>query len=159
MELTNYALITGASEGFGKSLAFECAGREMNLILVALPGPEIHSLANFIRVNFNVLVVCFETDLSIESNCFKLYNEVKSQQLSVRYLLNNAGMLSRDMFCDLEADYFLTQIRLNVSAPTLLIKLLPCHQLYRFSRVFECIQAKFRRVELNFIISRFLKKS
>ena len=35
-----YTLITGASEGLGKALAIECAGRNMNLILVALPGPR-----------------------------------------------------------------------------------------------------------------------
>ncbi|MBK8496575.1 MAG: hypothetical protein IPL50_17430 [Chitinophagaceae bacterium] len=32
-----YCLITGASEGFGKALALECAARNMNLVLVACP--------------------------------------------------------------------------------------------------------------------------
>lgn len=123
MEPINYTLITGASEGFGKALALECASRKMNLVLVALPGPEIHYLARFIEKNFEVTVVGFEYDLSIEANCFKLFEEVKAQQLSIRYLINNAGMLSRAMFCDLEPEYFLNQIRLNVSAPTLLISL------------------------------------
>jgi uncharacterized protein len=46
-----YTLITGASEGLGKALAIECARRNMNLILVALPGPDLYSLANLIKLN------------------------------------------------------------------------------------------------------------
>ena len=60
----NYTLITGASEGFGKALALECASRKMNLVLVALPGPEIFYLADFIKRNYKVDVVSIETDLS-----------------------------------------------------------------------------------------------
>ena len=40
-----YTLITGASEGFGRALAIECASRKMNLILVALPDSNLHFLA------------------------------------------------------------------------------------------------------------------
>src|SRR5436190_7378464 len=39
-----YTLITGASSGIGKALALECASRGMNILLVALPGDELHSL-------------------------------------------------------------------------------------------------------------------
>src|SRR5215813_3611912 len=58
-----YTLITGASDGFGKALAIECARKKMNLALVALPGPELSNLACFIRRNFFVDVVVFEKDL------------------------------------------------------------------------------------------------
>ena len=53
MEQTKfYTLITGASDGFGKALAIECARRKMNLVLVALPGPELLNLARLIQKNF-----------------------------------------------------------------------------------------------------------
>ena len=39
-----FALITGASEGFGKALALECAARNMNLVLVAQPGSGLSGL-------------------------------------------------------------------------------------------------------------------
>ncbi|MGB4774231.1 MAG: SDR family NAD(P)-dependent oxidoreductase [Daejeonella sp.] len=123
MEAITYTLITGASEGFGKAMAFYCASLKMNLVLVALPGPEIHYLAAFIEKNFEVSAMGFEADLGDEKNCFWLYEEVKKKGLSIRYLINNAGVLSRGLFCDLNTDYFLKQIRVNVSAPTLLIKL------------------------------------
>ena len=63
-----FTLITGASEGFGKALAIECASRKINLVLVALPGPELNNLADFIKRNFGVAVYTIEKDLTNEDN-------------------------------------------------------------------------------------------
>jgi uncharacterized protein len=116
----NYVLITGASEGFGKALALECAGREMNLILVALPGSGLDNLADFIRKNFDVKVFCFEHDLSIKEECYNLFNTVKERMLPVKILINNAGMGGTHFFEERNAEYYYKQIELNVVAPTLL---------------------------------------
>src|SRR5215212_5642183 len=93
-----YTLITGASEGLGKALAIECARRQMNLILVALPGPELHSLSDFIRRNFSVDVVAIEKDLCRDESCVTLFNEVTALNLSVNMLINNAGIGSTVLF-------------------------------------------------------------
>jgi len=37
----HYTLITGASAEIGKALAFECAARGMNILLVALPDADL----------------------------------------------------------------------------------------------------------------------
>jgi short-subunit dehydrogenase len=52
MHNKNFALITGASEGFGKALAFECAARNMNLVLVALPGSGLRQFVLLHRKKF-----------------------------------------------------------------------------------------------------------
>ena len=44
-----YTLITGAGAGIGKALAFECAKKNMNLLLVALPGAELENTVNEIQ--------------------------------------------------------------------------------------------------------------
>ncbi len=44
MKQQYFTVITGASEGFGRALALECAGRGMNLILVALHWPILRRL-------------------------------------------------------------------------------------------------------------------
>ncbi len=123
MKSLKYTLITGASEGFGKSLAIECAIREMNLVLVALPGPQLHNLAIYIEKNYPVSVIAFELDLRTESNCLKLYEEIKSKKINLQYIINNAGLLSRGYFSEMETEYVLDQIKVNVIAPTILIKL------------------------------------
>ncbi len=118
-----YTLITGASTGFGKSLAIECANQGMNLIIVALPNSGLIELGEFLKSNFNIKVMVFEMDLSSKKNCNLLYDEVKKRGASVKHLINNAGVLSRGYFEDLPEDYVVTQINVNVATPTLLTKL------------------------------------
>lgn len=119
----NYTLITGASEGFGKALALECASRKMNLVLVALPGPEIFYLADFIKRNYKVDVVSIETDLSVEKNCYMVFDQVTAYRLNVNMLINNAGLGSTMLFSEGSIDFYQKQVRLNVAATTLLTRL------------------------------------
>ena len=118
-----YTLITGASEGFGKALAIECASRKMNLILVALPGPELYYLADFIKRNYKVDVVAFENDLTIEENCTLVYKQVMELGLAVNMLINNAGLGSTMLFSEGPISFYKKQIKLNILATTLLTHL------------------------------------
>lgn len=115
----NFALITGASEGFGKALAIECASRNMNLLLVALPGSGLCSLACFIERNYDVSVLYFEHDLSKKEECLQLFEEIKKRQLPINVLINNAGLGGTHFFEERDMDYYYKQIELNVVAPTL----------------------------------------
>ena len=118
-----YTLITGASEGFGKALAIECASRKMNLILVALPGPQLYYLADFIKRNYKVDVVAFENDLTIEENCTLVYKQVMEMGLAVNMLINNAGLGSTMLFSEGPISFYKKQIKLNILATTLLTHL------------------------------------
>src|SRR6476659_4528149 len=86
------ALITGASKGLGKYLALECAQRNINLVLVALPNSKLHSLGHYISHNYGVQVWTFEKDLCAEGSCAEIYETVKAQGLTISMLINNAGM-------------------------------------------------------------------
>jgi len=119
-----YTLITGASQGFGKSMAFEFAKRETNLILVSLPNSGQWELSNFIRKQFNVEVLSLELDLSKMDSCYIIADFIKDNNLQVKYLVNNAGILSRGFFDEMDDKYIIKQIEVNVMAPTLLTKLL-----------------------------------
>jgi short-subunit dehydrogenase len=118
-----YTLITGASDGFGKALAIECARRGMNLILVALPGPGLYHLANFIKKNFFVDVRFFEADLTIEAECYQLYSNIVKGHFPVNVLVNNAGTGNTQMFTESSPEFIKQQIKLNVLATTLLTRL------------------------------------
>lgn len=118
-----YTLITGASDGFGKALAIECARRKMNLVLVALPGQELSNLASFIQRNFFVDVKIFGKDLTRESDCYDLHLEILHLNLQVNILINNAGLGNTQMFVETSPDFFKQQIKLNVMATTLLTSL------------------------------------
>lgn len=118
-----FALITGASEGFGKAMALECAGRNMNLVLVALPGSGLSSLACFIERNYNVSVLYFEQDLSKREECLHLFEKIKENKISANVLINNAALGGTHFFEEKDPEFYYKQIELNVLAPTLLTHL------------------------------------
>jgi short-subunit dehydrogenase len=118
-----YTLITGASEGFGKALAIECASRKMNLILVALPESKLQSLANTLKQKYHVDVVAIEKDLSVEENCLMVYKQVEELKLSVNMLINNVGISSTMFFSEGCVSFYQKQVKLNVIVTTLLTSL------------------------------------
>lgn len=118
-----YSIITGASEGLGKAFALELAKRKHNLVLVALPSSGLPDLASFIERNFEVAVFVVETDLSTKENCIDLFNKIKGENLAINMLINNAGMGGYYWFNEKSLEFYQLQIALNVTTPTVLIKL------------------------------------
>lgn len=123
MKTNLYTLITGASEGFGRALAIECAARKMNLILVALPDSKLHSLAETLIQKYAIDVIAIEKDLSIEENCIMLYKQVEELKLPVNMLINNVGISSTMFFSEGSIDFYQKQVKLNVVTTTLLTSL------------------------------------
>ncbi len=121
---TYFTLITGASKGFGKSMSLELANLGMNLVLIALPNSGLKELSRFIEVNLNVKVHYLEADLGKISSYYEIYDFIEQNHIRVKYLINNAGILSRGLFDDLEDKFIIDQVQVNVLAPTVLIKLL-----------------------------------
>ncbi len=118
-----YTLITGASMGFGKVLAEECARRNMNLILVALPGESLHELADTIKSKYAVDVVAIEKDLCGDQSCQELFHEVSESGLQINMLINTAGVGGTQFFHDGSINRYEEQIRLNVLATTVITHL------------------------------------
>ena len=113
-----YTLITGASEGFGKALAIECGRRKMNLILVSLPGSDLHGLSLFIKLQYGTDVISIEKDLCEELSCLELFNEINVLGLRVNMIFNNAGIGSTGWFDQGDIGMYERQIKLNVLATT-----------------------------------------
>lgn len=117
-----YSLITGASQGFGKVLAIECARLGMNLVLVSLPGNELHILASLIRSKYGVAVVCIEKDLCENESCANVFREVSNLGIQVNMLFNNAGVGDTGLFTEGSCSMYEKQIKLNVLATTLMTR-------------------------------------
>lgn len=112
-EKINYTLITGASLGIGKSLAFECAKRNMNLLLVALPGQQLLNLTNSLRRIYPIAVDCLGIDLTEDNACQKVYDWCMQKGYSVNILINNAGLGTSGLFEKIKLDYYQTMMKLN----------------------------------------------
>lgn len=121
--LKNYALITGASEGLGKFLAIECAKKEWNLVLVALPGSGLQSIRNYIIRTYHVDAISIELDLSEEKSCYQLHSQMQEEKISISILINNAGIGGTFAFDERDTSYYSRLISLNVITPTLLCRL------------------------------------
>ncbi|MFT4154941.1 SDR family NAD(P)-dependent oxidoreductase [Parafilimonas sp.] len=119
-----FTLITGAGAGIGKALAFECARKNMNVLLVALPGPELESTVNEIRAAYrNIACYCLGIDLSRPESFCGVYKWVKENNFHVNILINNVGVGSKGDFEHTETIFYERQLELNVHAATMLTRL------------------------------------
>ncbi len=115
-----YTLITGASEGLGKALAIECARRNMNLILVALPDSGLQQVRDYLLKNFDVDVIAIDQDLTAPDSAGSLLRIVQQTGIEINMLINNAGLGNTQLFESADRCFFEKQIRINVIATTAL---------------------------------------
>jgi short-subunit dehydrogenase len=120
---TTYTLITGGSMGIGKALARECARRGMNLLLVALPGPELDQTADEIRSAYDVGVDTLGIDLTLPDSPGKVYEWCEGHAYQVDILMNNAGMAGSAIFETSSIEYSDERILLNIRALVILCRL------------------------------------
>jgi short-subunit dehydrogenase len=120
---TLHALITGSSEGLGKSFALELAVMKIPLVLIALPNTGLPQLSLYIRRSFAVSVIYFEMDLTETNACAILFESLQVQDIQVNILINNAGIGNWSWFEEKSSDFYIKQIELNVITPVLLTKL------------------------------------
>ncbi len=118
MERKKYALITGASLGIGKAMAYECANRNINLLLIALPGKEFEYLLTSLRKNYSIDVHHLSIDLTVEDAGKTILEWVEANNFSINILINNAGIGGNCMFEHGNIDYYLKMIKLNIMAMT-----------------------------------------
>ncbi len=92
MDKTEYfALVTGASSGIGKAIAFELASRGYNLLLISLPAQQLSSVGETITEKYLVKAYTYEIDLSLNDGPRSVHNWVLSNNYNVNILVNNAG--------------------------------------------------------------------
>ena len=111
-----FTLITGGSMGIGRALAYECAARNLNLLLISLPEPELETTAVAIREKFNVHVHTLAIDLTKGEAPEKVYNWCRENDWKVNILINNAGRAGTAIFEDSSFEYNDIRIQLNIRA-------------------------------------------
>jgi uncharacterized protein len=86
-----YALITGASKGIGKSIAYELAKQGYPILLVARNDEELKTLSDDLRIKYGIDTPFLSIDLSTNGASLKVTDWVKMNNYSVGLLINNAG--------------------------------------------------------------------
>jgi uncharacterized protein len=121
-EPTNgYCVVTGAANGLGKAFALELANRNLNTLLIDLPGKGLPELCRHIGEQYKVLSHCFECDLTRKNQVLDLGRDI-NEQYPVFMLINNAGTGGSIRFEEAGTDYLDRIIQLNIMATTLLTR-------------------------------------
>nr|WP_320119922.1 SDR family oxidoreductase [uncultured Marinifilum sp.] len=94
-------IITGASSGIGKALAFEFASRGSKIVLAARNTEKLNEVENELRAK-GTEVLSVTTDVSIEEDCKTLMEKSIEKFGGIDILINNAGISMRALFADLE---------------------------------------------------------
>ena len=111
------ALITGASSGIGAEIAKQLDRHGYSVILSARRKDRLEALANELKNPADIITA----DLSIKSECIRLYEETRKQKISV--LINNAGFGLIGDFDSTDLDRELSMLELNCAAVHILTKL------------------------------------
>lgn len=121
-----YALVTGASKGIGKAVAAELAGLGYALDLISLPGEQLAQVSDSLKDQYKVDVKWLEVDLIHAGAAQEVKRWCISEGINVSVLINNAGVGYEGRFENFDTDFYERLLKINVVAPTLLIReLLP----------------------------------
>lgn len=116
--MNDYVLITGASSGIGKALAYEFAAHGDNILLIARNKNALENIAADITEKYKIKVRHFPIDLTGDNSAEKVKNFCSENALDVKILINNAGMGAQGNFTDISLERQEQIINLNISAVT-----------------------------------------
>lgn len=115
------ALITGASSGIGKDMAFYLASLGYDVILTARREERLKQIAKEINAQNGGQAFFMECDLSKRKECVRLYKLLKDEKIDI--LINNAGFGYHGYFSQIPLSKELEMIETNISAVHILTKL------------------------------------
>lgn len=110
------ALITGASAGLGKELAQLFAADKHDVVLVARSKPKLEELAHELEGAHGIKAGVIAADLGDEAAPEHIEEVCKTRNLSIEFLVNNAGFGSTGAFLELDLARELQMVDLNVRA-------------------------------------------
>lgn len=110
----NYALITGASRGIGKSIAEELAAKGNNLLLISRSEETLKELKNFIVEKYKVHVEYLAIDLTSIDSAELIYRWYTAKGYRINILVNNAGYGIWGVFDTLSLQSQLEMLQINM---------------------------------------------
>jgi uncharacterized protein len=115
-----WALIAGASEGLGAAWSRALAARGLNVVLVARRRPPLEALADALRADFGIEVLCIDGDLG-ERPFISLLLE-RCSALETGLLVYNAAYAPVGEFAAVPLDNLLRAAAVNVEGPVALAR-------------------------------------
>lgn len=117
------ALVTGASSGIGRDIARYLNELGYDIVISSRSEEKLKNLQEELNQNNNRKVEIMLADLSKESECKRLYRQVKEKYGAIDILINNAGLGLFGEFTETNLNKELNMIDLNIKAVHILTKL------------------------------------
>lgn len=106
-------LITGATQGIGLELARIFAKNGFGLVLAARNHERLKSIKEELLTH-NINIDIYPVDLSITANAEFIFNDLKSKNRTINYLINNAGFGINDPYIEIDWQKELEMYNLNM---------------------------------------------
>jgi uncharacterized protein len=113
-----WALVTGASSGFGLEFAALLARQGANLVLVARRKEPMDRLAERLRRDHGVEVLVETLDLSDAGAAVQLKSRMDTRRIPIEVLVNNAGYGAFGEFLDQSLERLREMLQVNMLAVT-----------------------------------------
>ncbi len=98
-------IITGASSGIGKALAYEYKNRQCKIVLAARNIEKLNAIIADIAT-FGTEAIAVQADVSIAEDCERIINKTIEHFGRIDILINNAGISMRALFSELDMQVF-----------------------------------------------------
>jgi short-subunit dehydrogenase len=111
----NTVMITGASEGIGRSFAETFAKKGHDLVLVARNADKLQELSIELKEKYAIEAHVFATDLIPVGAAKTLFEDIAKKDITIDVLVNNAGMIQVERLheCDIEGLNRLIQLNIQ----------------------------------------------
>lgn len=134
--MRKWAIITGASSGIGRALAFEFAGGSFDLVLIGRSETALSEVAEECRQRHGVETEVIPADLSCADSVQKLIAALTSKPLAYQVLVNNAGFGIHGDFASADIDQNIQLLNVQLTATLRLTRaLLPAMIARRSGRI------------------------
>jgi short-subunit dehydrogenase len=114
-------LITGATSGIGKAIAFLLAKKECNLVCVGRNRERLENLKN--EIKDNISFDSFECDITYEKEIIDLIERISDKNIKIDILIHSAGIIRTNSVFNSTIEEYNLHFNLNVKAPYLITKL------------------------------------
>jgi short-subunit dehydrogenase len=116
--MNQYALVTGAGKGIGRSMALLLAQKGYNMLLVSRSESDLIALSTQIKTGYNIKADYLTADLSKPDAALLIFDWVKSLNVPVSVLINNAGHGIWGNFDELDISAQTGMMQVNMNAVT-----------------------------------------
>ena len=117
------ALITGASSGIGRELCKLFAKDGYNLVLVARDEARMIKVGEELVGRYAINPKIIAKDLALPDAAQEIYDQLKSENIEVNYLVNNAGFGQWGKFHEIDPQIHHDMIAVNMTSLTKLTQL------------------------------------